>query len=76
MYEGNALSLFSTPSCVVSPRGAHKFHITFAEDISTVFRCCEVCGKTSRLRCTISDTWEDINEPAQKDCKGEIHQNL
>lgn len=66
----NTTSLFYTPSCVTSPLGAHKFNLTFAEEISTLFRCCEVCGKTSRLRCTVSNTWEDINEPAQKDAKG------
>lgn len=72
MYEGNTLSMFATPSCVVSPRGAHKFDITFVEEISALFRCCEVCGKTSRLRNIdqgFSQTWEEIKEPAQKEMK-------
>ena len=67
MFESGTMPLFATPSCMVSPRGAHKFNLTFAEEIRTLFRCCEVCGKTSRLRCTTSNTWEDINEPLQKE---------
>lgn len=69
MFESGTMPLFATPSCVTSPLGAHKFHITYAEEISTAFRCCEACGKTSRLRCTVSNTWEDINEPAQEEAK-------
>jgi hypothetical protein len=65
-YPGNQSIQYFPPmiSCAFPNGTEHKFHITVVEEVSTAFRCCETCGKTSRLRYAISDTYEDIKEPA------------
>jgi hypothetical protein len=64
----NTVAAFPPLSCAFPYGTEHKFHITAKDNIA--FRCCETCGKTSRLRNMqhgISETWEDIKEPAEKE---------